>query len=99
MAAVGPDNPSVLGLINEQALLGEIARPGLSALGRGWEEMSFQASSGSIPTLPREAKIQGHDAVFFKLADEQGNAGNSRQSWCRRNYDCGSHSDSEVAFS
>ena len=58
MATAGLDNPSVLGIFTEQVLLGEIARCGISALGRGWEEkISFdQALSDSIPSLPREAK-------------------------------------------
>ena len=88
MAAAGPDNPSVLGFFTEQVLLGEIARSGLSALGKGWEEeMSFQAFGGGIPTLPREAKkgtimyvpmkpnYKGIDALFFKLVGEQGKRG------------------------
>ena len=57
MASASPLNPSVLGFFTEQVLLGEIARSGLSALGKGWEaKMTFQALTGSIPTLPRETK-------------------------------------------
>ena len=60
MAAVGPDNPSVLGFFTEQVLLGEIERSGLSVLGTGWEEkMTFQAFSTRIPNMPREAKRWG----------------------------------------
>lgn len=43
MGTASPDNASVLGFLTEQVLLGEIARSGISALGKVWEEkMTFQ---------------------------------------------------------
>jgi len=112
MAAAGPDNPSVLGFFTEQVLLGEIARCGISALGRDWEEkMSFQALSDSIPTLPREAKkcavmyvpakpnFKGIDALFFRLVGEPGKRGKFKAIVVPTQITIAeTHSDSEAAF-
>ena len=88
MVAVGPDNPSVLGFFTEQVLLGEIARSGLPALGKGWQEkMSLRALSDGKPTLPMVAErcatmyvstkpnLKGINAFFFKLVSEPGKRG------------------------
>ena len=108
MAAAGPDNPSVLGFFTEQVLLGEIARSGLSALGKGWEEMSLQALSDGIPTLPREAKKQaimyvptklnnGIDVLFFKLVSEPRKRGRFKATVVPTQITIAeSHSDSEA---
>jgi len=113
MADAGPDNPFVLGFFTEQVLLGEIARSGLSALGRGWEEkMSFQSFGGFIPTLPREARegaimyvpiksnFKGIDTLFVKLVRERrGERGKFKAIVVPTQITIAeSHSDSEAAF-
>ena len=85
MVAAGPDNPSVLEFFTERVLLGEIARSGLSTLGKGWQEkMSLRALNDGITTLPTEAEgcatmcvstkpsLKGINAFFFKLVSEPG---------------------------
>ena len=112
MATVGPDNPSVLGFFTEQVLLGEIARSGLSALGKGWEEkMLFQAFSDDIPPLSREARkggimyvptrpnFKGIDALFFKLVATPGKRGKYNAIVVPTQITIAErHSDSEAAF-
>ena len=88
MVAAGPDNVSALGFFTEQVLLGEIARSGLSALGKGWQEkMSLQVLCDGIPAFPTVAERcatmyvstkpspKGINAFFFKLVSEPGKRG------------------------
>ena len=91
--------------------MSEIARLGLSALRNRWEEMSFQAFSGGIPTLPREAKKQAImyvptkqnykriDALPFNLVGEKGKRGKYKAIVVPTQITIAEiHTDSEAAF-